>query len=409
MPRIGTATVLILAALATGCSREYTPAGKDPASYAWPGEDWDVSTLEAEGLDAAPIDRFVADLRSGEFGLVDHFLLIRHGRVVVDERFERDYESIAQSIRPAEKIGINTHDPQYDYDNTNFHPYYDGTDMHSLQSVTKSVTSAALGIAVDAQLVDGVDVPALPFFEAHDFDRSDPRKTAISIRELLTMRSGIAWNTEGGYQDSTHSTVGLENSETWIQFVLDHPMDADPGTVFEYNDGATVLLGKIIRVATGKQVDQWAEERLFTPIGIDTYFWKITPDGEADSMGGLYLTAHDLARIGYLFLRRGLWQGQRVLSEEWIRQSITPHVADIEPENDAENTAYGYQWWLPAYKNDEAMAYLAGGFGGQRLTVIPQYDLVVVFNGWDIRADYGRAERFFREQVLPAAIVQPAG
>ena len=157
MPRIGIATVLILAMLATGCSREHAPARADSALHSWPGEDWVISSLEAEGLNAAPIERFVADLRSGDYGLVNHFLLIRHGRVVVDEKFERDYESIAESVRPDEKIGINKHDPQYDYDNTDFHPYYDGTDMHSLQSVTKSITSVALGIAVDAGFVEGTD------------------------------------------------------------------------------------------------------------------------------------------------------------------------------------------------------------------------------------------------------------
>ena len=353
---------------------------------------------------AAPIEEFVDDLRSGAYGLVDHFLLIRHGRVVVDEAFERDYEAISASVRPEEKIGVNTRDPQYDYDNTDFHPYHAGTRLHSLQSITKSLTSAALGIAVDEGLIPGVDVPVLPFFDGYEFDRSDPRKTAMSLHDLLTMRSGIDWQTEGGYQDITHSTVGLEDSAAWIQYVLDRPMDAEPGTVFEYNDGVTVLLGKIVRVATGQRVDQWAQERLFAPLGIGSSFWKITPDGEADSMGGLYLTAHDLARIGYLFLREGMWRDQRVLSEEWVRDSVTRHVTDIAPEDEGVKTGYGYQWWLPEGQADEPMAYFAGGFGGQRLTVIPAYDLVIVFNGWDIRADYGRPEQTFRSEVLPAAL-----
>lgn len=406
MPRIEKATALVFALFVTGCSPEQENADVAPYSYSWPDDDWIVSTPEAEGFNSAAINRFVEDLRSGRYGLVDHFLLIRHGRVVVDEKFVRDYGSIAATVRPDEKVGINTRDPQYDYDNTDFHPYYDGTDLHSLQSVTKSVTSAALGLALDAEYIEGIDVPVLPFFEEYEFDNSDPRKAAISLADLLTMRSGIDWNTEGGYQDSTHSTVGLENSEAWIQFVLDRPMDADPATVFEYNDGVTVLLGKIVGVATGKRIDEWAEERLFAPIGIDTYHWKITPDGEADTMGGLYLTAHDLARIGYLFLREGVWRDKRVLSAGWVRQSITSHVADIAPEDNEENTGYGYQWWLPERKVDEPMAYFAGGFGGQRLTVIPELDLVVVFNGWDIRADYGVAERTFRQEVLPATVMQ---
>lgn len=404
MRRITTAAALALAALLAGCGDSQETAEAAASSYSWPEDDWSVSTLEAEGLDADAINRFVADLRSGKYGLVDQFLLIRHGRVVADEKFARDYDSIAATVRPDEKIGINTRDPQYDYDNTAFHPYYNATNLHSLQSVTKSVTSVVFGIALDDGFIESVDTPVLPFFDGYKFDTSDPRKAKLSLDDLLTMRSGIDWNTEGGYQDSTHSTIGLENSDAWIQFVLDRPMDAEPGTVFEYNDGVTVLLGKIIRIATGKRIDEWAEERLFKPIGIDTYYWKVTPDGEADSMGGLYLSAHDVARIGYLFLRQGVWRDERLLSEDWVRQSVARHVPDIEPGNAEEDTGYGYQWWLPAQKADEPFAYFAGGFGGQRLTVIPDLDIVAVFTGWDIRADYGLPERTFREDVLPAAI-----
>jgi hypothetical protein len=143
MPRIAKATALVLALFVTGCSPEQEHADVAPYSYSWPDDDWIVSTPEAEGFDSAAINRFVEDLRSGRYGLVDHFLLIRHGRVVVDEKFVRDYGSIAATVRPDQKVGINTRDPQYDYDNTDFHPYYDGTDLHSLQSVTKSVTSAS--------------------------------------------------------------------------------------------------------------------------------------------------------------------------------------------------------------------------------------------------------------------------
>ncbi|MGI9327522.1 MAG: serine hydrolase domain-containing protein, partial [Pseudomonadales bacterium] len=313
MRRIISGTVCALILLNTGCVQYETSLQEDSASHSWPSEEWQTSSLEAEGIDPLPIARFVEEIESGSYGLVDHFLLIRNGRVVVDERFTQDYEAVSAKVRPEERIGLNRRDPKYDYENVDYHPYYQGTDLHSLQSVSKSITSLALGIAVDKGHIEGVDAPVLPFFEAYEFDRSDPRKVAMTVKDLLTMRSGIDWNTEGDYTEPMNSSVGLENADKWIQFILDHPMDTDPGTSFEYNDGASVLLGKIVGVATGQRLDRWAVQHLFDPIGINEYFWKITPDGEMDSMGGLYLSAHDLARIGLLVLHDGMWADKSVV------------------------------------------------------------------------------------------------
>ena len=390
--------------LNTGCDQNEKSPEEGSASHSWPDEEWQTSSLEAEGIDPLPITRFVEEIESGNYGLVDHFLLIRNGRVVVDERFNRDYQAIAAKVRPDEKIGLNRRDPKYDYENVAYHPYYQGTDLHSLQSVSKSVTSLALGIAIDKGHIEGVDAPALPFFDAYEFDKSDPRKGAMTVKDLLTMRSGIEWQPEGSFQDPETSTVSLENADKWILFILDHPMDTDPGTSFEYNDGASVLLGKIVGVATGQRLDKWTAQHLFDPIGIDEYFWKATPDGEMDSMGGLYLSAHDLARIGLLVLRDGMWAEQRVVSEDWLRLSTLPHVADTSPNDDDGNTGYAFQWWLPSDKTGDPRAISAFGFGGQRLTVIPELDLVIVFIGWDLRGDYWAAERALRTEVLPEAV-----
>lgn len=387
--------------LVTGCSKQPEPVEN---AYSWPGEQWDVSTLEAEGFEPAPVNQFVAELKAGKYGLVDQFLMIRNGRVVVDEKFPRDYAAVATAVKPEEKIGLNTRDPQYDYDHPDWHPYYNGTDMHSLQSVTKSVTSMALGLAIDMGYIESVNTPAMPYFKEYEHDLSDPRKNAMTIEDLLTMRSGIDWKTEGGYQDTTHSTVDLENSGQWIDFILQHPMDEDPGSTFEYNDGASVLLGKIVSVATGKRIDKWAENYLFAPLGVTSHYWKITPDGEADTEGGLFLSAHDLARIGYLFLRNGVWQGEQFLSVDWVNQSVTAHVVDVAPDNDEMNYSYGYQWWLPERAPDEPLFYSGLGFGGQRLTVIPDLDIIIVFNAWDIRNDYGVPEQTLRRKILPEAL-----
>ena len=404
MRTIFSAATCALILLNAGCAQNNIVPNENYTASSWPGKEWQASSLEAEGIDPLPIARFVEEIESGKYGLVDHFLLIRRGRVVVDEHFDRDYQALAAKVLPEERIGLNRRDPTYDYENVDYHPYYQGTKLHSLQSVTKSVTSLALGIAIDKGHIEGVGAPVLPFFDGYEFDKSDSRKAAMTVRDLLTMQSGIEWQAEGSFQDPETSTVSLENSDTWIRFILNHPMDTDPGTSFEYNDGASVLLGKIVGVATGQRLDKWTAQHLFDPIGIDEYFWKTTPDRETDSMGGLYLSPHDLARIGLLVLRDGMWAGQRVVSEDWLRLSTSSHVADTSPNDNNDNTGYAFQWWLPSGNTGDPRAVSAVGFGGQRLTIIPELDLIIVFNGWDLRGEYWAAEQALRTEVLPQAM-----
>jgi CubicO group peptidase (beta-lactamase class C family) len=378
--------ILIMGTLALAIGACTEPAMEEKeTSHIWPAEKWATSTPEAEGVNPAVINGLVQDLESGVYGAVDQFLFIRHGKVIADYRFDIDYDAIVEADGDNHPhAGITTGDHQYNYDHTNWHPYFNGTNLHSLQSITKSVTSAALGIAIDDGLIEGVEVPVAQFFNDYTYDLSDPRKSAITLEDFLTMRSGIDWDKSGGYSNDQHSTVQLEDSDTWIQFVLDRPMDKEPGTFFEYNDGVSVLLGKIIRQASGKRVDVWASERLFNPIGIRNFKWKITPDGEADTEGGLYLSTHDLARIGYLFLREGIWDGKQILSKEWVSKSVEPIVGDVSPDNERTDTGYGYQWWVPSFGEGNPSIFSGIGYGGQFVMVAPEYDIVVVFNGWNL-------------------------
>ena len=389
--RTGTIVTSAVALALVACSPP--PAERAPDTVSWPAEGWPVSSPEAEGMRASAIDSLVADIEAGAYGLVDALLIIRHGRVVADHRFEQDYDSV---------FAVHGGEPgMYNYDDPAWHPYKDGSDLHSLQSVTKSVTSAAFGIAVDEGLIPGVEAPAYAYFADYEPYETDARKEATTLEDFLTMRSGIHWVTEGGYQDAEHSTIVLEASDEWIRFVLDRPTDAEPGTVYEYNDGVSVLLGKIAREATGQRMDDWARERLFEPIGIDDFYWKITPDGEADTEGGLYLTTHDLARIGYLFLRDGQWNGEQIVSRDWVRASTSPVVSDALPDG----TAYGYQWWVPAHEDGETLIFAGYGYGGQYLFVVPSVELVVVFNGWDHHEPPERSTRAaLRERILPALL-----
>ena len=332
LPRACAGLLLLSLVLLTG-------AGARQAGSPWPGETWPTSTPAAEGIDPAAIDALVADLESGEYGLVDAFMLIRNGRVVADHRFTHDYAAISAEYDPKNH--------QFDYDHPDWHPYLRGTELHSLQSVTKSVTSAALGIAIDEGLLGGVDTPVMPFFEAYAPYVTDARKESTTLEDFLTMRSGIEWNTQGAYGSGNHSTDHLEASDEWIRFVLEQPTDTTPGSRFEYNDGVSVLLGKILREATGQRIDEWARERLFEPIGITDFYWKITPDGEADTEGGLYLSTEDLARFGYLFLRGGEWNGRQIVSRRvgrGVDRIIV--VPDVAPGNGRPDPGYGYQWWI---------------------------------------------------------------
>ena len=372
--------------------------GPGGAEGVWPGASWATSTPEAEGIDPRAVESLVTDLESGEYGLVDAFMLIRHGRVVANHRFRHDYETIAESY--------DTTNHQYNYDHPEWHPYLKGTDLHTLQSVTKSVTSAALGIAIDEGLLEDVEMPVMPLFESYAPYESDPRKEATTLEDFLTMRSGIEWHTEGPYGSGEHSTDLLESSEEWIRFVLNQPMDTTPGAHFEYNDGVSVLLGKIVREATGRRMDDWARERLFEPIGISEFYWKITPDGEADTEGGLYLATEDLARIGYLFLRGGEWNGRQIVSKEWVEASTRPVVPDVVPTNDRQDPGYGYQWWITDAEGGVTKVFAGNGYGGQFVLVSPEYDIVAVFNGWNIHGGANRSTyRALQERILPHVVL----
>ncbi len=167
--------------------------------------------------------------------------------------------------------------------------------------------------------------------------------------------------------------------------------------------GVSVLLGKLVQITTGKRVDAWTEEKLFKPIGITDYYWKITPDDEVDTEGGLYLTAHDLARIGYLFLRGGVWNGKRIIPAEWIQTSISPIIKDIQPDNERDDSGYGYQWWVPDHKDGKTIIFAGSGYGGQFVHVAPDYDIVAVFNGWNIHGAAVKSTwRVLEKKIIPA-------
>ncbi|HEY7574199.1 MAG TPA: serine hydrolase, partial [Thermoanaerobaculia bacterium] len=234
---------------------------------------------------------------------------------------------------------------------------------------------------------------------------ADPRRDRMTLRDVLTMTTGIRWDEESTeYTDPANNCAVMEGKDDWVRYVLEQPMAAEPGKTFVYNSGATQLLSYLIWKATGRPADDYAREHLFGPLGIE-FYWKRTPMGLADTEGGLYLTPRDLAKIGYLYLKDGVWDGKRILPQDWARTSTQPLVAT----ND-EPFRYGYQWWtLPGAGRRSPEAFAARGYGGQLLIVVRELDLIAVFTGWNIYDRPSLSPRLALERVLRAVRMEPEG
>jgi CubicO group peptidase (beta-lactamase class C family) len=338
-------------------------------AVSWPTKGWPTSTPEDQGLDPALLASFDLELASGQHGYVDGMLVIRHGSVVFDKSYPHDYESLfAGKGAP----GL------YNYYDPAWHPYWKRGELHTMQSVSKSVTSALVGIAMRRGEIAGVDAKVMPYFSAFK-TKPDPRRDAMTLRDVLTMTTGIRWDeSSSSYTNAKNNCAEMEATDDWIQYVLDQPMAFGPGQQFEYNSGATELLSYILKKTTGQEADDYAREHLLGPLGIE-YAWKRTPKGLADTEGGLYLRPRDLAKFGLLYMKDGVWEGKRILPEGWVKDSTTWHTGTKG------RRGYGYKWWVLSRKGPGTYdAYAALGYGGQRLIVVPELDLIAVFTGWNI-------------------------
>jgi CubicO group peptidase (beta-lactamase class C family) len=204
------------------------------------------------------------------------------------------------------------------------------------------------------------------------------------------MGAGLDWNDEGFQaSDPQADTSFMEATDDWVQYVIDKPMAAEPGKVWNYNSGATELLAYIFQKETGQDIDDYGQKYLFAPLGI-RHEWKRTYLGVVDTEGGLYLNGSDLAKIGYLYLHDGVWDGQRIVSSEWVKESLTPYFQAEEPQYvDGKvvgklQFAYGFKWWLSKLPDSAEYVWMARGFGGNDLMVFPKEGLIVTFTAWDI-------------------------
>ncbi len=353
------------------------------AQTAWPTKRWATSPPASVGLNGKVLDSIDTEIRAGRYGLVDHMLVIRHGKIAYERSYKQNYDSAyADSVHV--KGPLNAHDETgpYNYYNSWWHPYYRRGELHSLQSVTKTIASVIIGVASARGDFPGIDRPVLSFFDEGKVANVDDRKRRMTVKNLLSMTAGLDWNESLPYTDPRNSATGLEESTDWVKFVIDRPMATHPGTTWVYNSGASVLLAEVFRRATGKDIEEYAAKNLFAPLGIERWYWKRTPTGLIDTEGGLYLEAGDLAKIWYLFLHDGEWDGKQIVTKEWARISVSPIIATGNGPGAAK---YGLSWWLYPNPNDASKLVVSGsGFGGQLPMYLPEDDMVVVFNAWNI-------------------------
>jgi CubicO group peptidase (beta-lactamase class C family) len=241
--------------------------------------------------------------------------------------------------------------------------------MQSLYSCTKSVTSALVGIALDQGHIQSVEQPVLSFFPERTVANLDARKEAMKLEHLLTMTDGLDWvRKDVRFTSSGDTTPEMTRSRDWVQFTLDRPMAEEPGTRWNYNSGASHLLSATIQETTGMTALEFAEEHLFGPLGISGAVWGRDPQGRNYGAAQLHMTAHDMAKFGYLYLNDGLWDGKQIVPAGWVEASTTNH-------SPTPGVCYGYQWWVMPW----AGYYSAIGARGQYIVVLPELDMVVVF------------------------------
>ena len=320
---------------------------------------WEFDTPENQGADSVMIEDFYSLIEDYD---VSSVVVVKGGKII-SEYYKR--EIIESDL--------------YDPDTRDRDEGYNENSLFEVYSVSKSILSALVGIAIDQGHIPGTDTKIAEYFPQL---ADDPQKKEVTIGHLLTHTSGFVWN------DDDHFIKGLSKKDA-IEFFLGCPMVDEPGTIFRYNTCATHILSAILQIATGKDAYTFACESLFFLIGMESVHWKFKDDIALGGTG-VQMSARDMARFGRLFLNGGKWQGRQIIPEEWVRESTRSQTYNAEDAPD-----YGYLWWVSSEYGQPY--YEANGLGGQYIFVVPEMDLVTVMTGWDSGLDL---ESCFRKYII---------
>ena len=319
----------------------------------------DDSTLDSLGFDPGLAELIVASLP--DFPAVTGVCVLRHGRVAFEYYLNG----------------------------------YDVTTPVNIRSVTKSVTSTLVGIALQRGDLPGIDLTIGELIPDRIPADADPATAGITLRSFLTMTSGLWWD---GHDDWSM----LLASDDWVATTLTQPIVAPPGELFVYNTGGSHLIGVALATVLGQPLEEFADEALFGPLGITPVGWMRSPQGEVNGGSGLEILPMDMARLGQLMLQAGRWNGDVLLGDDYATIATTRQSDGEEITGGSIGVAYGFQWWVT---NDTGYeAFFALGFGGQYVYVVPDLDLVVV-----VAAGFGEGEMpvLTSHRPIPERLVIP--
>jgi CubicO group peptidase (beta-lactamase class C family) len=325
--------ILILSALLLVSTKPAVDAQTNAPKY-WPTDGWRTSTPEEQGVDSELLAQAIETAQQRNLA-VHSLLVVRNGYLIAEAYF---------------------------------YPYA-GKHPHDIASVTKSLTTTLTGIAIAQQKIKSPQEPLLSFFAGRTIANQDERKARITLAHLMTMSSGLDCKAQRGEPTLWEM---LESNKD-VQHMLDLQMVAEPGANFVYCSGGMHLLSAIISQATGMKTEAFARQTLLSPLGIREIIWPADPQGINHGFGNLHLLPRDMAKLGLLYLNRGNWDGRQIVPAEWV-------AAATRPQKNSSNTRdYGFGWWIP--KSDPMIAYEASGRGGQSISVLPDKNTVIVFNG----------------------------
>lgn len=361
----------------------FTP--KKPGYY--PTKEWRNSSPEAQGMSSIKLLDMIAHYKEAqqknEHLLIDSITVIRNEHIIAD---------------------------------LYFNPLFPKDEKHIINSCTKSIISILIGIAIDKGMIKNVDVAVLDFFDDINIKCVDERLKNLTVKNLLAMRTG--WHSRDSYLYKWEGLFKMQTTDNWVEYILNLPFEVNPNTRFDYSNMASFLLSAIIKKAVGTDTFSFAKKYLFSPLGITDILWDESPKGIHIGFARMWLKPHDMAKIGLLFLQKGKWENQQIVSEAWVETSISAHSFPkqykyIYKENNKINfgasggnwvfsnlfrpltDGYGYQWWL-----DKSGMFSAFGVGGQFIMVVPKENLVVV-----VTSKLKSRHTFFPVQLLNKYII----
>ena len=326
---------------------------------------WEVGSTNEVGINTGVISDMMNFINNTSGHNIHNILIFKDKRLV----FEEYFEGYLYSGNPPGSNG-------------EFILYHKETD-HYLASVSKTITSVLFGAAIKEGFIDdNINTKVIDLLPEYE-DILTGAKADITLKDLLTMSSGLAWDESSySYGDTLNDVTALFYSEDPIEYILSRPLLYSPGSEFLYNSGGTNVLGAIIQKYAEMSLLDFGNEYLFDPLNIQGGLWQRMGNDYFFASGGIFLRPRELAKIGYLFLNNGYWGDHQVISEEWIMESVIEHI-ETKGKTLPSAHAYGYQWWRQNFQLSgwTYSTFFAAGWGGQYMFVFPDQEMIVVFNG----------------------------